>query len=117
MLFMVTFPLTHRDYETRISRFLETGAPPPEGVTLRGRWFTASHSKGFILAETDDATALFRWMSEWTDIIDFVIEPVVRDDDQGILLGMLNRREVISFYNQKVDDMKSDARRGSAHSR
>ncbi len=33
--------------------------------------------------------------------------PVVRDDDHGILLGMLNRREVISFYNQQVDEMKS----------
>jgi chloride channel protein, CIC family len=33
--------------------------------------------------------------------------PVVQADDHGILLGMLNRREVISFYNQKVDEMKS----------
>ena len=33
--------------------------------------------------------------------------PVVRVDDHGILLGMLNRREVISFYNQKVAEMKS----------
>ncbi len=33
--------------------------------------------------------------------------PVVRADDHGILLGMLNRREVISFYNQKVEEMKS----------
>jgi CIC family chloride channel protein len=33
--------------------------------------------------------------------------PVVRPDDHGILLGMLNRREVISFYNQKVEEMKS----------
>jgi CIC family chloride channel protein len=33
--------------------------------------------------------------------------PVVRADDHGILLGMLNRREVISFYNQKVAEMKS----------
>jgi len=33
--------------------------------------------------------------------------PVVRADDHGILLGMLNRREVITFYNQKVDEMKS----------
>lgn len=42
MLFMVTFPLTHRDYRERVARFLETGAPPPDGVTLKGRWFTAS---------------------------------------------------------------------------
>lgn len=32
--------------------------------------------------------------------------PVVQDDDQGILVGMLNRREVISFYNEKINEMK-----------
>jgi len=35
--------------------------------------------------------------------------PVVRDDDHGILIGMLNRREVIAFYNEKVQEMKSRA--------
>ena len=34
--------------------------------------------------------------------------PVVRADDHGILLGMLNRREVIAFYNQKVEALKSE---------
>ncbi len=32
--------------------------------------------------------------------------PVVRADDHGILIGMLNRREVISFYNQQIQKMK-----------
>lgn len=35
--------------------------------------------------------------------------PVVREDDHGILIGMLNRREVISFYNQKLREIKSKA--------
>ncbi|MFC1830160.1 chloride channel protein [Thermodesulfobacteriota bacterium] len=33
--------------------------------------------------------------------------PVVKDDDHGILVGMLNRREVIAFYNEKIQEMKS----------
>ncbi|MFW5792494.1 MAG: chloride channel protein [Desulfohalobiaceae bacterium] len=32
--------------------------------------------------------------------------PVVQEDDPGVLLGMLNRREVIAFYNDKVMEMK-----------
>jgi CIC family chloride channel protein len=32
--------------------------------------------------------------------------PVVRDDDHGILIGMLRRREVIAYYNQKIEEMK-----------
>jgi CIC family chloride channel protein len=33
--------------------------------------------------------------------------PVVMEDDPSRLIGMLNRREVISFYNQKVAEMKA----------
>ncbi|MBW1940749.1 MAG: chloride channel protein [Deltaproteobacteria bacterium] len=32
--------------------------------------------------------------------------PVVKEDDHGILIGMLNRREVIAFYNQQVQKLK-----------
>jgi CIC family chloride channel protein len=32
--------------------------------------------------------------------------PVVADDDHTRLLGMLNRREVIAFYNEKVKEIK-----------
>jgi CIC family chloride channel protein len=38
--------------------------------------------------------------------------PVVRADDHGILIGMLNRREVIAFYNDRVRQMKSTRRSG-----
>ena len=86
MKFMVTFPLTHHRYRERVSRFLEAGAPPPAGVTLLGRWFTASHSKGFMLAETTDPKLLFKWTSEWADLVDFQIEPVVTDEEAGPIL-------------------------------
>ena len=89
MLFMVTFPLTNHAYKERVSRFLETGAPAPQGVEIHGRWFTASHSKGFMLVETDDPTLLFKFVSEWADIIDFVIEPVVTDEQAAPILSQM----------------------------
>jgi CIC family chloride channel protein len=36
--------------------------------------------------------------------------PVVSEEDHGILLGMLNRREVIAFYNERIQQMKNRAR-------
>lgn len=33
--------------------------------------------------------------------------PVVEEDDHGILIGMLNRREVIAFYNRQIQKMKN----------
>ncbi|MCA9230723.1 MAG: DUF3303 family protein [Planctomycetales bacterium] len=89
MKFMVTFALTHRDYKERVARFLETGAPPPEGAEMLGRWFTASHNKGFMLVETDKSDTLFRWTSEWADLIDFQIEPVVTEDTAAAILQEL----------------------------
>ncbi|MCG6893471.1 MAG: chloride channel protein [Desulfobacteraceae bacterium] len=32
--------------------------------------------------------------------------PVVHENDQGILIGMLNRREVIAYYNEQIQAMK-----------
>ena len=34
--------------------------------------------------------------------------PVVGDDDHGIIVGMLNRREVIAFYNENIQTMKEN---------
>ncbi|MBU1163012.1 MAG: CBS domain-containing protein, partial [Proteobacteria bacterium] len=39
--------------------------------------------------------------------------PVVKDDDHGILVGMLNRREVISFYNEQIQKIKNKAEKYS----
>ncbi len=33
--------------------------------------------------------------------------PVVKDEDHASLLGMLDRREVIQFYNQRIQEIKS----------
>lgn len=35
--------------------------------------------------------------------------PVVKEDDPGVLIGMLNRREVIAFYNQRLSDLHEKA--------
>jgi len=37
--------------------------------------------------------------------------PVVKEDDHKVLIGMLTRREVISFYNEKIAEMKGRTQR------
>ena len=34
--------------------------------------------------------------------------PVVQEDDMGILMGMLSRRDVIAFYNRQIHRLKGD---------
>ncbi len=37
--------------------------------------------------------------------------PVVKEDDPGQLIGMLNRREVIAYYNKRLEELKRSRRR------
>ena len=52
---------------------------------------------------SDDLNSVFKKFT--TRNIDSL--PVVTDEDHGIVIGMLNRREVIAFYNERIDEMKS----------
>ncbi len=56
-----------------------------------------------VTAPGDDLNSVFQKFTQKN--IDSL--PVVRDDDNGVLIGMLNRREVIAFYNRKIQEMKS----------
>ncbi|MDM8522874.1 chloride channel protein [Desulfococcaceae bacterium HSG8] len=58
-----------------------------------------------VTTPTDDLNSVLQKFTEKN--IDSL--PVVRDDDPGILIGMLNRREVISFYNEMIQEMKERA--------
>jgi hypothetical protein len=54
------------------------------------------------IATSDDLNSVLQKFTEKN--IDSL--PVVTDDDHGVLMGMLNRREVIAFYNDKIREMK-----------
>ena len=56
-----------------------------------------------ITTQSDDLNTVLQKFT--TKNIDSL--PVVKDDDHQILIGMLNRREVISFYNQQIQEMKN----------
>ncbi|NQT09553.1 MAG: CBS domain-containing protein, partial [Desulfobacteraceae bacterium] len=56
-----------------------------------------------VATQSDDLnTALQKFTIKNIDSL-----PVVKDDDHQILIGMLNRREVISFYNEQIQKMKN----------
>ena len=55
----------------------------------------------FTTPEEDLNTVLLKFTKKNIDSL-----PVVKTDDHGILIGMLNRREVIAFYNERIQKMK-----------
>ena len=81
MLFHITYEVSPQDRNQVQKRFKETGALPPEGVTMQGRWHSAAGHIGFLVAESSDAVAIAKWMQKWTDLLAFDITPVLTDEE------------------------------------
>ena len=87
MQFIISYEvdLDHRNQAQ--DRFTSTGAPPPEGVTMHGRWHSVAGRKGWLLAETDNAEALMTWTQVWSDTITFEVTPVIGDEEAARVLS------------------------------
>lgn len=77
MKIMVTWSINPAHRRNANARFLETGGAPPAGIKMLGRWHGAGG--GFVLAETGDAKALYEWLGQWNDLLDFNATPVMDD--------------------------------------
>lgn len=48
----------------------------PDGVKFVESWVTADLARCFPIMECDDITLLQRWVTEWSDLVEFEIIPV-----------------------------------------
>lgn len=81
MIFHIAFEYTPEQRDKVHERFKQTGAPPPGGVTMTGRWHGVNGNRGFLVAESSDAEAVARWLQEWTELITFEVTPVLTDGE------------------------------------
>ena len=87
MKFIVEYSFGPSTYIAGTKRFAETQGPPPGGIILHGRWHAAGGHKGFTLAETDDAKALYAWVVGWADLLSFEVTPVLDDAEVAEVLA------------------------------
>ena len=87
MQFVVHYTIAPEQRDTAQARFTETGAPPPEGVTMDGRWHCAHSREGFVVCEADDAAALATWTQQWSDLLTFRVLPVVDDQTMAQVIS------------------------------
>ena len=78
-------------FRAAVERFLETGAAPPKGVELLGRWHGMSGT-GFAIARSDDAKAMYQYQAQWADLLELSVTPCVEDDEAGAVLAQLSNR-------------------------
>lgn len=80
MQFMVTYSIEIPQRSEAEARFQKTGALPPDGVKLLGRWHCTGERRGFMLIESDDLTKVSKFMRDWSDLLSFQIAPVINDE-------------------------------------
>jgi hypothetical protein len=62
-------------------RFREKGRLAPDGLRYVASWVTADLRQCFQVMECDDAKLLEEWVSQWSDLVDFEILPVVTSEE------------------------------------
>ena len=58
-------------------RFDQRGRMMPDGMRYVDSWVTDDLARCYQVVECDDRSSLERWMSEWSDLVDFEVTPVV----------------------------------------
>jgi len=87
MQFHISYTIGIEQRAAAESRFKETGALPPDGVTLLGRWHDVAGRRGFMVVESSDMTKVAGYMRGWNDLITFAIVPVISDAELAGVLG------------------------------
>ena len=85
MLFMVIERFKDRDARAIYRRLRETGRAMPDGLKYVDSWVEADLDRCFQVMETGDPCLFQKWVSAWSDLIEFEIVPVVPSKDTRAL--------------------------------
>ena len=94
MLFMVVETFRNQDAKAVYRRFRDKGRMTPDGLTFVDSWVTADLDRCFQIMACDDVAVLQRWTTEWSDLVDFEITPVLPGAETAqALAGQLDTTE------------------------
>lgn len=77
MLYMVVEHFKNDDALPVYRRFREQGRLAPEGLTYISSWVDEGLRRCFQVMETDERRLIDQWISNWSDIVDFEVIPVI----------------------------------------
>lgn len=72
---------TFKDAGEIYRRFDEKGRMMPDGLEYVSSWIDIDFEKCFQLMETDDFALFDEWISNWSDLMDFEIFPVMTSNE------------------------------------
>ena len=77
MLYMVIERFKNGDPVPTYRRFRDQGRMMPDGVKYISSWITDDMSMCWQVMECDDRRLLDEWISNWDDLTDFEVIPVI----------------------------------------
>ncbi len=90
MLYMIVEHFRDGDPVPVYARFRERGRLAPDGLEYIASWVSADHSTCYQVMQTDDRRLLDQWMSQWSDLVDFDVVPVITSAEAAA--AMVGRR-------------------------
>ncbi len=88
MKYMGQWKISPNNYKGAVERFLSTGAPEVEGMSILGRWHVPGSSYGWILVEGEPA-ALAAHAAQWGDLLELTFTPVFDDETAAAGLSQI----------------------------
>ena len=80
MLFMVIEKFRDGDPKPVYRRFRDKGRMAPPGVRYTASWVTTDFERCFQVMDCEDRSLLDDWMSNWTDVAEFEVIPVITSE-------------------------------------
>ena len=77
MLFMIVEHFRNGDPIPVYRRFRDRGRLAPEGLHYIASWVDEKLERCFQVMETVDRELLDRWISNWSDLVEFEVHPVM----------------------------------------
>jgi hypothetical protein len=86
-LYMIVEHFKDGDAAAVYRRFREKGRMAPEGLSYVSSWVDENFERCYQLMETDDGQLLDQWITNWNDLVDFEVYPVITSKEAAERIG------------------------------
>ena len=86
-LYMVVERFRNKDAVAVYRGFRDSGRMAPDGLRYVSSWVDENFELCYQLMETHDRRLLDEWMTNWKDLVDFEVHPVITSKDAAEIIG------------------------------